>query len=64
MTAVEVPGCTNLTTHGVHTPVNIEEHKEFKALSNKSSSKVEHSVLKNIDEKQQTLTRSLAKNLG
>ena len=64
MAAAEVPASNNLTTRAVHTPVNTEEHKEFKTLFNKSAPNLEYSVLKNINKKQQMLTRSIAKNLG
>ena len=60
MAAAEVPASNNLTTRAVHTPVNTEEHKEFKTLFNKSAPNLEYSVLKNINKKQQMLTRSIA----
>ena len=60
MTAAEIPASNNLTTRAVHTPVNTDEHKAFKTLFNKSASNLEYSVLKNINKKQQMLTRSIA----
>ena len=38
-------------TSGVHTPVNTEKRKVFEIFSNKSFSKLESSVLRNMNKK-------------
>lgn len=47
----EIPGNNNQTTSGVHTTVNTEEHKVFETFSNKSVSKLESSVLWNMNKR-------------
>lgn len=47
----KIPSNNNHTTFGVHTPINTEECKVFEIFSNKSFSKLESSVLRNMNKK-------------
>ena len=56
MTAAEVPASI------IRTSVNTKEHKVFQTLSNNSVLELEHSLLKNINLKQQMSARFTSKN--